>query len=96
MSPFIPHFTSECLGMLDQKHMDWPNVSKDDLVEEEINFVVQINGKKRSLLRVKKDINENEILNEIKSNTEAKKLLKEQKILKTIFIPNRLINIIIQ
>jgi leucyl-tRNA synthetase len=96
MSPFIPHFSSECLGMLDQKHIDWPNVSKDELVEEEINFVVQINGKKRSLLKVKRDINENEILHEIKLNTETKKILEEQKILKTIFVPNRLINIIIQ
>ena len=95
MSPFIPHFTSECLSMLDQKHANWPTVSEEELVEEEINFVVQINGKKRSLLKVKRDINEDEILNEIKSNTETQKILKDQKIQKTIFVPNRLINIII-
>ena len=96
MSPFIPHFTSECLGMLGQKHANWPTVSKEELVEEDINFVVQINGKKRSLLKVKRDINEDEILNEIKSNTETQKILKDQKIQKTIFVPNRLINIIIR
>ena len=96
MSPFIPHFTSECLGMLNQKHVNWPTVSKEELVEEEINFVVQINGKKRALLKVKRDIDKDEILNEIKSNTKTQKILKNQKIQKIIFVPKRLINIIIQ
>ena len=95
MSPFIPHFTSECLNMLDQKEVKWPTVLEEELIEEEINFVVQINGKKRSILRVKRDINKNEILNEIKSNIEIKKIIKDQQIQKTIFVPNRLINIII-
>ncbi|MDB9941218.1 leucine--tRNA ligase [Candidatus Pelagibacter sp.] len=95
MSPFIPHFTSECLNMLDQKEVKWPTVLEEELIEEEINFVVQINGKKRSILRVKRDINKNEILNEIKSNIEIKKIIKDQEIQKTIFVPNRLINIII-
>jgi leucyl-tRNA synthetase len=95
MSPFIPHFTSECLSMLDQREVKWPTVLEEELIEEEINFVVQINGKKRSILRVKRDINKNEILNEIKSNIEIKKIIKDQQIQKTIFVPNRLINIII-
>ena len=95
MSPFIPHFTTECLNNLDQQHKDWPTVSKKDLLEEEINLVVQINGKKRSILKIKRDENENEILKEIKSNTEVKKFLKDQQIKKTIFVSNRLINIIL-
>ncbi|MDA8851635.1 leucine--tRNA ligase [Candidatus Pelagibacter sp.] len=95
MSPFIPHFTSECLSMLDQEEVKWPTVLEEELIEEEINFVVQINGKKRSILRVKRDINKNEILNEIKSNIEIKKIIKDQQIQKTIFVPNRLINVII-
>jgi len=95
MSPFIPHFTSECLCMLDQKEVKWPTVLEEELIEEEINFVVQINGKKRSILRVKRDINKNEILNEIKSIIEIKKIIKDKQIQKTIFVPNRLINIII-
>jgi leucyl-tRNA synthetase len=56
---------------------------------------VQINGKKRALLKVKRDINEENILNEIKTNKETDKLLLDQKIQKTIFVSNRLINIII-
>ena len=95
MSPFIPHFTNECLSNLKQTQIYWPSVSKEELLEEEINFVVQINGKKRGLLRVKRDMKENEILQEIKVNKDTENLSMNQKIQKTIFVSNRLINIIL-
>ena len=95
MSPFIPHFTSECLSNLNEKETNWPTVSEGELIEKEINFVVQINGKKRAILRVNRDIDENSILNKIKLNNKTEKLLQNQKIKKTIFVSNRLINIIL-
>ena len=95
MSPFIPHFTTECLNNLNEDKINWPKVSKEELIEEEINFVIQINGKKRALLKVKRDLDENEILKEVKSNAETEKLLKNKKLQKTIFVSNRLINIIL-
>ena len=70
-------------------------VSKEDLVEEEINFVVQVNGKKRSVIKVKRDIIEKDVLEKIKLNQEIKNFIKNQEIKKTIFVPNRLVNIII-
>ena len=95
MNPFIPHFSNECLGIIDENQINWPTVAKEDLIEEKINFVVQINGKKRAILNIKRDMVENDILEIIKTNEEIEKFLKEQKIKKTIFVPNRLINIII-
>ena len=95
MSPFIPHFSSECLSNIDQKISKWPVVSKEDLIEENVNFVVQINGKKRALLSVKRDLDQKAILKEVHINKGAEKFLQNQKILKIIFVPNRLINIIL-
>ena len=95
MSPFIPHFASECLSKIEPNQISWPIVSKDELIKENINFVIQINVKKRGLLKVKMDIDEKEILEEIRLNKETEKLLKNQKIQKTIFVSNRLINIIL-
>jgi len=95
MNPFMPHFTNECLESINQNQINWPTVSKKDLIEEEVNFVVQINGKKRAILRVKRDIIEKEILKIIKLNQEVEKFLKGQKFKKIIFVSNRLINIII-
>ena len=66
MNPFIPHFTNECLSSINQNKIKWPKISKEDLIEDEINFVVQINGKKRAILKVKRDMSEKEILDTIK------------------------------
>ena len=53
------------------------------------------NGKKRAILKVKRDVVEKEILEIIRLNLEIKKFLKDQTIKKSIFVPNRLINIIL-
>ena len=95
MNPFIPHFSNECLNTINENQINWPKISKKDLIEENINFVVQINGKKRAILNVKRDVVEKEILKIIKTNLEIEKFLKDQKIKKSIFVPNRLINIIL-
>ena len=95
MIPFIPHFAHECLKQINQNEIKWPTIIMSELVEENINFVIQINGKKRALLNVKNNINEEALLKEIKENEQTKKLLIEKKIQKIIFISNRLINIII-
>jgi leucyl-tRNA synthetase len=95
MNPFIPHFSNECLNSINEDQINWPKVSKEDLVEEEINFVVQVNGKKRSVIKVKRDIIEKDVLEKIKLNQEIKNFIKDQEIKKTIFVPNRLVNIII-
>ncbi|MDA7459597.1 leucine--tRNA ligase [Candidatus Pelagibacter ubique] len=95
MNPFVPHFSNECLNTINEDQIKWPKVSKGDLIEEDINFVVQINGKKRAILKVKRDMIEKEILETIKLNQEIEKFINNQKIKKSIFVPNRLINIII-
>ena len=95
MNPFIPHFSNECLNTINEDQIKWPKISKEDLIEEDINFVVQINGKKRAILKVKRDVVEKEILEIIKLNLEIEKFLKDRIIKKSIFVPNRLINIIL-
>ena len=55
MMPIIPHFSNECLediGLSEIK--EWPDVNKDLLIEKNTNYVIQINGKKGLLLRLKK------------------------------------------
>ena len=95
MNPFIPHFSNECLNNINENQINWPKISKKDLIEEDINFVVQVNGKKRAILKIKRDVVEKEILEIVKTNLEIEKFLKNQTIKKSIFVPNRLINIIL-
>ena len=96
MMPFIPHLASECMENITDDPPIWPQILKEQLIEENINFVIQINGKKRGLLNVKRNITEKDLLKEIQQNKgELKKFLKDQMIKKTIFVSNRLINIIL-
>ena len=96
MIPFIPHFANECLSFFEKKNLKWPKVSADKILEDNIKIVIQINGKKRGLIDTKRDTSEDSLLEEIRKNHKVlEKFLKDQKIKKTIYIPNRLINIIL-
>ena len=95
MTPIIPHFTNECLTDLNTKDINWPEYDEEILIEEYANIVIQINGKKRGLIKTKKNNNEKTIMEEISREKNLEKYLKDQKIKKKIFIQNRLINIII-
>ena len=95
MLPLVPHFASECLEVITKEQIKWPKVSKNILIEDNINFVVQINGKKRALLNVARNISEKNILEMVKKEKSITSFTDRQIIKKTIFIPNRLINIII-
>ena len=64
------------------------------LIEDEVTIVIQINGKKRGLILAKKDVREKEVLNEAKKIENIKKNLKNKKIIKNIFVKNKIINFI--
>ena len=96
MLPVIPHFSNECIELLQEKSdLKWPDIDRQLLIEENINFVVQINGKKRGLIKANRDISEEDLIGLIKKNIEMNKYIKNQEFKKKIFVPNKLINIII-
>ncbi len=93
--PVIPHFANECLQEIGiRQEVLWPNYDKSVLDNEEVKFVIQINGKKRAVLNVKKDISENDLLKFLKINKTIDKYLKDKEIIKVIFVKNRLMNIL--
>ena len=95
-SPVIPHFTSECLSEIHKdKDLGWPKFDSRILETEEIKFVVQINGKKRALLNVRKDISEKKLIEVINKDKNLNKHFDINQIKKIIFIKNRLINILL-
>ena len=94
-TPIVPHFTSECMSELNVKNeIYWPDYDVSALQEEEVNIVIQINGKKRAIINVKKDISENEILKIAKENKIVDKYLNNKLVKNIIFVQNRLINIL--
>ena len=94
--PVIPHFSTECLNSLNiKKEVEWPKYDVAVLEENFVNIVIQINGKKRGLLKAKKNILEKEILEDIKKDNTIMKYLSNSEIKRKIYVPNKLINIII-
>ena len=101
LSPFVPHFSDEMYHILDQGEffsvlqLKWPEYDSELLKEEEFSLIIQINGKVRENLLIKKGVSEEEA-KEIALNSEKiKKWIKGKKIKKTIFVPDRLINFVL-
>ena len=95
MMPIIPHFANECLNIIEkEKNIRWPDIEEKFLLEENISYVIQINGKKRGLIEAQKNLKENDILKMIKNSKNISKHLLDQNIKKIIFIENKLINLI--
>ena len=95
INPVIPHFSSECLQLINSNNFFWPKYDLSLLKEEKINFVIQINGKKRGLLETSPNINEEELFEKVLKNESIKKYFDIHNIKKKIFIKNRLLNIIV-
>ncbi len=95
--PIIPHFVSECLEDLKiDQNIKWPLVDKKLILSEETNIVIQINGKKRSIINCKKGITEEILIKNIKKDIKINKFLENKKIIRSIFVKNKLINLIIE
>jgi len=97
--PILPHFASECLTALNPKlhleNISWPTFSKTLMEDSDCNIVIQINGKKRSLIKLPINSNENFVVEKARQEINVKKYLINHNVKKQIYVKNRLINFII-
>ena len=94
--PIIPHLTEECLEELQIKDRnEWPTINEKFLKKNTFKIVIQVNGKKRDLLTIDREIDEKELLKILQTNEKIKKFIDNNKIKKSIYIKNKLINLII-
>jgi len=95
MIPFTPHLAYECLEKLNSKTVNkWPEIDKKNVLDQ-VKVAIQINGKTRDILSIKKDLVEKELNKIIVENSKAKKYLENKKIIKTIYVKNKILNYII-
>ena len=96
ISPVLPHFASECLEKINIKNkIAWPEYDENLIQEDVINIVIQINGKKREIIKSQINTSEEKILKLIMDNDKLKKYLINNSIKKKIYIKDKLINLII-
>lgn len=95
ITPHICHYLWQHLGF-DKAIIDapWPKVDKNALKTEEVDFVVQVNGKLRSQFTAAVDLSENELIELAKEHT--KEFLVDKTVKKAIVVAHRqLINLVI-
>ena len=74
----------------------WPKTNTKYLENKEVTVVIQINGKRRGEVVVAKDASEKEVEKEIQNIKNIKDALFEKNILKSIYIPNKILNIVVK
>ena len=95
MIPFTPHLTHECLEFLNcYDFNDWPSIDRKNILNE-ISLAVQVNGKTKDVINIKKDMDEKSINEIIYQSSKAKKHIDQKKVVKTIFVKNKIINYIV-
>ena len=95
MMPVVPHLSNECLKNLSAKNIKWPKYDETILIEKTTNIVIQINGKKRGLLKTDIDTSEEKLIEKINKDETLKKYFNDKVIEKQIYVKNKLINFIV-
>ena len=100
LTPFAPHISSELWMQLGNEDFieksGWPKWSEEFLKSDEIQFIVQVNGKLRGKIKVAVEAEKDEILALAKNEDNVSKFLQDKEIVKEIFVPNKLINFVIK
>tara|TARA_B110000211_G_C13975745_1_gene507073 strand:- start:252 stop:1145 length:894 start_codon:yes stop_codon:yes gene_type:complete len=95
--PFTPHLAHECLQQIGEVATDkWPEINQKFILVEKIKIAIQINGKTKEIISVKKDLSEKDAINESKKNIKIYNSLKNKEIIKTIFVKNKIINYLLK
>ena len=98
-APILPHLAEEIWSQTEHEysiHMqDWPEIDEKLLQEDEIEIPVQINGKVRGKIFVLNDQTEEEVKKKVLSDKAFEGYLKDQELKKFIYVPNRIINIVV-
>jgi leucyl-tRNA synthetase len=99
LSPFAPHLTQELwhqLGNKDSIHnQPWPEYDPAIAKEDEIEIPVQVNGKLRDTIKVAADADKDTILTAAKNSEKIKNFTAGKQIVKQIYVPGRLVNLVI-
>lgn len=100
LSPFTPHICEELWVELGETsriyETSWPEFDKNALVLDEVEIIIQVNGKLKDKIKLSKDATK-EIIEEIALNSEKiKEAIEGKNIIKSIVIPGKLVNFVVK
>ena len=100
LAPFVPHITEELwheLGETKSVHtMNWPTYEESALEVDEVEVVLQVNGKVRDKLTVSVNITKEELEALAKESSRVQEFTEGKQIVKVIYVPGKLVNIVVK
>ena len=98
LAPFAPHLAEEMWEIYGNtesiSYAPWPAFDESKLVSDTVEIVVQLMGKVKAKLDVKKDLTPKELEEIVLANDEVKELIAGKQVMKVIVVPGRLVNIV--
>ena len=96
----VPHLAEECWAFVGSNksicNQPWPQANKAYLVDDNATVVIQINGKRRGEVIMPLGALENEVFEKIENIKNIKDTLNDKVIVKSIYVPNKILNIVIK
>ena len=100
LSPFVPHLSEEFWSLLGHSetitYQPWPHFDDNLMQLDEVTITVQVNGKLRANINIAKDSDEKDVVSEALSLDNVEKYTSDGNIVKTIYVPNRLLNFVVK
>lgn len=100
LAPFAPHLAEEMwhdMGNKTSVHLEkYPEVDKTKAIKNTVVIAVSVNGKLRDTIEVERDLQKEEILKIAKSCENVDKHISGKEILKEIYVPNKIVNIVVK
>ena len=98
LAPFAPHLSEELWSKTGRNpsifNQTWPEYDENKLKVKTVNMVVQVNGKLRGQLTVETGLEESKIIEEALQVEKVKKYTTDKRIIKSIVIPQKLVNFV--
>jgi leucyl-tRNA synthetase len=99
LAPFCPHFAEECWERLGHDtsifEANWPGWDERLLVEDEMEVVIQVNGKTRSRVAVARDATEDAVMEAALADPTTLRFIEGKAVRKRIYVPGRLVNLVV-
>lgn len=100
IAPLMPHLAEELWSQFNESetiaYQPWPTYDEKALVEDEVEMIIQVNGKVRAKIKMAKDADNKDVEDAALANEHVHSFVDGKDVRKVIVIPNRIVNIVVK
>ena len=100
LNPVAPHITEELWNKMGHSesisYEPWPTYDESKIIEDTMELPIQFNGKLKATVQIAKNLEKEEVAKVVHENEKVNMLLQGKEIVKEIYVPNRIYNIVVK